>query len=233
MMMKVYFCIIHNIYRNKDTKMVTTVMNIIKSLLGKDMKYTNIGKAVEALHNFYRLMTHKEKPIYFYQIVLLYLNRDKIASTNYANIDSISTSAQKLKKYYNKNLNNEKIKLDDYVFDIHTHTSATTPLTNFAKTGANVVDEDNDFLNKDYKKIYDEYKELLDKYNNGDIVLDLPKKEDKKEDKTIPNKVKKSIKTDDKPTTKPKTYLKGGNMILIQYKRKNSILMMKRILMKS
>ena len=220
------FCIIHNIYRNKDTKMIATVITIIKSLLAKDMKYTNITKSVEALHNFYRLMTHKEKPIYFYQIVLLYLNRDKISSTNYANIDTITTSAQKIKKYYNKNLNNEKIKLDDYVFDIHTHTSTKTPLTNFAKTGANVVDEDTDYLNKDYKKIYDEYKELLDKYNNDNLTLDLPEKKDTKD---TPNKEEKSkdIKDDKskdeaeskeeksekqkpKQKSKPKSFVKGG-----------------------
>lgn len=239
------FCIIHNMYRNKDTKMITTTIGIIKGLLSKDHKYANLVKSVEALHNFYKLMTHKEKPIYFYQIVLLYLNRDKIVSANYA-IDEINTSPQKIKKYYEKHLKKEKIKLDDYVFDIHTHTSTETPLTNFAKTGANVVDEDTDFLNKDYKKIYDEYKELLDKYNGGKLVLDLPKnkelvkptqtsEEDTKEESEKPVKKKKpkqsTVKPDDnketetetKPVKKKPTYYNGVRMMNISIQTEKNI----------
>jgi hypothetical protein len=68
--------------------------------------------------------------------------------------------------YYKKNLENKLIKLDTYVFDMHTGHVSNEQFQKFAKESAFVLNENKIFYNKNYRMMYIGFKKILDEFNN-------------------------------------------------------------------
>ena len=60
------------------------------------------------------------------------------------------------------------MKIDNYVLDLHTRKMKWSPqcYENFAKVGAWICNENENFLNQDYREIYILLKKELDLYKN-------------------------------------------------------------------
>jgi hypothetical protein len=109
-------------------------------------------------------MTHREKPIYLYHAILLLVRRNEIDWESEPPESGIPMAV--VIKLYGDHLHGGKMKIDDYVLDIHTHGGKRGPdsMRKFAMEGAFVQNENEAFLNKDYRDIYILMKEELDCY---------------------------------------------------------------------
>jgi hypothetical protein len=111
-------------------------------------------------------MTHREKPIYLYHAVLLIVRRHGIDWTSQP--PSIDTPMADVEKLYGDHLVGGKMKIDNYVLDLHTKRLKWSPgcLEKFAKVGAYIRYENETFLDPEYREIYQLLKKELDLYHS-------------------------------------------------------------------
>jgi len=116
------------------------------------------------LEEFYKRMGHREKPIYLYHAVFLLVRRNEIDWDSEP--PGIDTPMAYVAKLYVDHLRGDKMKIDDYVHDIHTRGGKRGPdsMRKFAVEGAFVQNENKQFLNKEYRDIYILLKKELDLY---------------------------------------------------------------------
>ena len=116
-----------------------------------------------ALEFFYKKMTHEEKPIYLYNIILILLNKDKFCVED---ILKYTPSDAEIKDHKNIVIP-DSFELDDYVHDIHTGNKSKTSKTivDFANEGAYVKNECKTFAIPLYRKMYVRFKEILEIFN--------------------------------------------------------------------
>jgi hypothetical protein len=142
------------------------VWEILHQFIDQNREYEFVREQICALHRFYNKMTHKEKPIYLYHAVLLLVRRNEIDWD--FEPPAIDTPMVDVMKLYGDHLRGDKMKIDDYVHDIHTHGGKRGPdsMRKFAIEGAFVKNENDTFLNKEYREIYILLKKELDLYNS-------------------------------------------------------------------
>ena len=119
-----------------------------------------------ALNEFFKRMGHREKPIYLYHAVLVLTRRDEIDwSSNAPNIDTPMAYVTKL---YDDHLGGNKVKMDEYVLDLHTKKMKWNNqcLEKFALEGAYIKNQNDNFLHPEYREIYILLKKELDLYHS-------------------------------------------------------------------
>jgi hypothetical protein len=142
------------------------VWNILNHLIDRNSKYEFVRPVILSLQSFHKKMTHKEKPIYLYHAVLLMVRRNEI---DWSSRDPrVDTSIRTVNNIYLKHLRNGKMRVDDYVRDIHTRGGKRSAgdLNTFALEGALIKNENKAFLNKTYREIYKLFKQELDLYHS-------------------------------------------------------------------
>jgi hypothetical protein len=120
------------------------------------------------LKKWYDTMTHRERPVYFYHAVLLVVRRDQV-DWGLAE-PRIDTPWEEVRDLYQANLSGKQLALDPFVYDKHTGHKGRDSQSRFAHEGAAVVNEDRNFLNPDYRAIYNGLKERLDAYERGGLA---------------------------------------------------------------
>jgi hypothetical protein len=147
-------------------KYLKIVWEILHGFIDRNSEYEFVRDQVCALQEFYKRMTHKEKPIYLYHAVLLIVRRNEIDWTSRP--PQIDTTSEDVDKIYNDHLGNGKIEIDDYVLDLHTQRGKKGEdcLEKFALEGAFVKNENDNFLRQEYREIYILLKKELDRYYN-------------------------------------------------------------------
>jgi hypothetical protein len=142
------------------------VWDILHRFIDQNAEYEYVRQQICALEEFYKRMGHKEKPIYLYHAVLLLVRRNEIDWDSTA--PTIDTPMVDVMKLYGDHLRGVKMKIDDYVLDLHTHGGKKGPgsLKKFALEGAFIKNENYHFLNKEYREIYILLKAELDLYNS-------------------------------------------------------------------
>ena len=151
---------------NYKYRYLKIVWDILDRYIDRNSEYEFVRDQICALYEFYKKMTHKEKPIYLYHAVLLIVRRNEIEwASRPPQIDSTMNAAHKL---YSDHLLYGKMALDDYVMDLHTKRvkKSSNCMEKFALEGAFVTNENDKFLNKDYREIYILLKKELDRYNS-------------------------------------------------------------------
>ena len=145
-------------------KCVRVVWEILHCFIDQNREYEFVREQICALQELYKRMTHKEKPIYLYHAVLLIVRRNEIDWTSKP--PQIDTPMVDVDKLYSDHRRNGKIGMDDYVLDIHTRGVKRTAnsMQKFGLEGAFVKNENEKFLNKDYREIYLLLKKELDHY---------------------------------------------------------------------
>ena len=154
------------LHRIPKCKCVRVVWEILHRFIDQNSEYEFVREQICALQKFYKRMTHKEKPIYLYHAVLLIVRRNEI---DWSSIPpQIDTPLVDVNKLYSDHRSNGKIEMDDYVLDIHTRGVKRTAnsMQKFGLEGAFVKNENEKFLNKDYREIYILLKKELDFYYN-------------------------------------------------------------------
>jgi hypothetical protein len=134
----------------------------IKAIWELVFKHSQNKKVCEALQFFFYKMTHKEKWIYLYHAVLLILNKNKIDWTDDIEKKEIVPKEEEIRKYYDFNIARNKIEIDDFILDIHTGLKIKNGLFKFASEGALIIDENKQFLNEEYRKMYIDFKLMID-----------------------------------------------------------------------
>lgn len=147
-------------------KIAKIVWKLLYSFIDRKNEYEFVRDQICALEEFYKRMTHKEKPIYLYHAVLLIVRRKEIDWTSTP--PSINTEMTDINRLYREHLKNGRMKIDDYIMDLHTlgGKKVGNCLENFALEGALVKNENEKFLNKDYREIYIMVKKELDRFNS-------------------------------------------------------------------
>lgn len=134
----------------------------IKAIWEIVFKHSQNKKVCEALHYFFYKMTHKEKWIYLYQAVLLILYKNRIDWTDDIDKKEIVPNKEEIQAYYDFNIARNKIEIDDFILDIHTGIKIKNGLFKFASEGALIIDENKQFLNEEYRKMYIDFKLMID-----------------------------------------------------------------------
>ena len=137
---------------NKDY--VNSIWNIVTN-------NSPVKDVTDCLKFFFTKMTHREKWIYLYHAILLIVHR-KSVDFNETIKDEEELSIENIAEYYKKNLENQLIEIDDFVYDIHTGLKADNLKTKFALEGSIVVDENKKFFNKEYRELYIKFKKMMD-----------------------------------------------------------------------
>jgi hypothetical protein len=139
---------------------------ILHRFIDQHSEYEFLRETILALQKFYRKMTHKEKPIYLYHAVLLLVRRKEIDWTSQP--PSIDTPFADVENLYRDHLRGGKMKMDDYVLDLHTKKGKKGDhcLEKFALEGAYVENENDKFRREDYRELYIELKKELDRHRN-------------------------------------------------------------------
>jgi hypothetical protein len=147
-------------------KYMKLVWEILHCFIDQNSDYEFVREPICALHRFYLKMTHKEKPIYLYHAILLVVRRKEIGWNSRP--PAIDTPMAEVMKMYDDHLSERKMKIEDYVLDIHTHGGKRghDSMRKFALEGAFVKNENDQFLNKEYRDIYNLLKVELDILNN-------------------------------------------------------------------
>ena len=166
------FCWIRELYEaaqiNKVKEYIYTnlLWKILYGFIGRYREWEVIRGPISALHNFYRKMTHKEKPIYLLHAFLLIVRRNEIDWESVP--PGVDTPIDDIEKLYNDHVRNVKLKIDRFVMDMHTRGGKriANRLENFALEGAYVKNENVKFLNPDYRGVYVELKKELDRCRN-------------------------------------------------------------------
>jgi hypothetical protein len=147
-------------------KYVRMVWSVLHRFIDQHSEYEFVREALSALEFFFKDMGHKEKPIYLYHAVLLMVRRREIDWNSTA--PPVDTPMADVTKLYNDHLGGNKIKIDDYVLDLHTKRMKWSNhcLEKFALEGAYIKNENDNFLHREYRKIYSLLKKELDLYHS-------------------------------------------------------------------
>jgi hypothetical protein len=140
---------------------------VLHRFIDRDKEYAFVSEQIGALQEFYKRMTHQEKPIYLYHAVLLIVRRKEIDWTSKP--EPININMDYIDKLYSDHLSGVKVKIDDYVMDMHTRRGkkGNKCMENFALVGAKVKNVNDKLLNKEYREIYFLIGKELDCYNNS------------------------------------------------------------------
>jgi len=167
------------------------IKDIFLALLNMNA-FENFHNVIDILKYFYQKMTHKEKYIYLYHAILICLEKENLIN-DFNSIIRLKASTDECKDHFNC----KNIKLDSYVYDVHTGDKSKT-IVDFAQNGAKIKTEDEDltFANSLYRNMYNEFKEIL--MGNPDIKTPTNKKKNNvKKDSVKKDSVKKdSVKKD-------------------------------------
>ena len=150
----------------KEYNYSNLLWKILHGFIDRYREWEVIRGPISALNNFYRKMTHKEKPIYLLHAILLIVRRNEI---DWKSVPSaVDIPIDNIEKMYNGHVLNGKIKIDNFVADMHTRGGKriANRLENFALEGAYVKNENVKFLNPDYRGVYVELKKELDRCRN-------------------------------------------------------------------
>ncbi len=147
-------------------KYLKIVWEVLHRFIDHNSEYEFVRETICALQKFYTMMGHREKPIYLYHAVLLIVRRNEIDWNSTA--PPVDTPIADVMKLYADHLGNGKMKIDDYVLDLHTKRMKWSAhcLEKFAREGAYVKNENTNFLNPEYRDIYILLKKELDLYNS-------------------------------------------------------------------
>lgn len=145
---------------------VKLVWRILYGFIDRNAQYEFARKAICALEKFYKIMNHREKPIYLYHAVLLIVRRDEIDWQ--LKVPTIDTPETEVESLYEDHRSGPIMDMDDYVIDLHTRKMKWSPgcLERFALEGAYVKNEDARFVNPEYREIYVLLKQELDLYHS-------------------------------------------------------------------
>jgi hypothetical protein len=145
-------------------KYLRLVWEILHLFIDNNSEYEFVRETICALQKFHTRMTHKEKPIYLYHAVLLMVRRKEIDWNSTA--PTIDTPVADVVKLYRDHLGGGEMEIDDYVLDLHTKGGRrrADSLKKFALEGAYTENENDKFLNKEYRDIYILLKKKLDLY---------------------------------------------------------------------
>ena len=128
------------------------VWSVLHRFIDRHSEYEFVRETISALEWFFKRMGHREKPIYLYHAVLLLVRRDEIdwSSTDPA----IDTPIADVERLYRDHLAGEKMPMDDYILDIHTHGGKRSGncLENFALEGAYIENENVKFLRQNTER---------------------------------------------------------------------------------
>lgn len=162
------FIILRDVFLSKNDKESKYFMDKLWNLLNQLAKKISddIYLDIKSLNIIYKKMTHKEKFIYLYHAILLVIKHNDLIS-NYKDNCNIINNFYDINELYQDHINHKKIEIDDFIEDIHTKKKNELINHNghlkFAKEGAIVVNQDDRFLNKEYREIYIKLKEIIDK----------------------------------------------------------------------
>ena len=147
-------------------KYLRIVWNILHGFIDRNNEYESVRETIYALQEFFKRMTHREKPIYLYHAVLLMVRRKEIDWTSKA--PPIDTPIADVAKLYRDHLGGGKMEIDDYVLDLHTKEGKGGGhcLEKFALEGAYIKNQNDKFLNQEYREIYVSLKKELDLYKS-------------------------------------------------------------------
>jgi hypothetical protein len=147
-------------------KYLKIVWEVLHRFIDHNSEYEFVRETICALQKFYTMMGHREKPIYLYHAVLLLVRRNEIDWNSTA--PPVDTPIADVVKLYADHLGGGKMKIDDYVLDLHTKRMKWSAhcLEKFALEGAYVKNENTNFLNPEYREIYILLKKKLDLYNS-------------------------------------------------------------------
>lgn len=145
-------------------KYLKIVWDVLYGFIDQNSEYESVRETICALQEFYKRMTHREKPIYLYHAVLLMVRRKEIEWTSKAPI--IDTPIAEVEKLYRDHRGGGKREMDDYVLDLHTKKGKMSAncLEKFALEGALIKNQNDNFLHQDYRNIYISLKKELDIY---------------------------------------------------------------------
>ncbi|CAF2382758.1 unnamed protein product [Rotaria sp. Silwood2] len=150
--------------------------------------------SAQALAFFYKTLKHKEHYLYLYHAMAFIIYEDSIRKIDQQTNDLLDINVDQL---YKDHLNEgTKIELDSFVFD--RHTGAATSRSDFALEGAQVANECKELFIDKYRKMYNEFKTMMDN------------EEEKKPTTTTKRKTK---ETQEESTTKKKTKLNTHEQI--------------------
>jgi hypothetical protein len=146
-------------------KYLKIVWEILHQFIDRNSEYEFVRETIYALQKFYTRMGHREKPIYLYHAVLLIVRRNEIDWDSTA--PPVDTPIANVVKLYDDHLGGNKMKIDDYVLDLHTKRMkwSNQCLEKFALEGAYIKNENDHFLNQEYRDIYILLKKELDLYH--------------------------------------------------------------------
>jgi hypothetical protein len=146
-------------------KYLKIVWEILHRFIDENREYEFVREQIFALQEFYKRMGHREKPIYLYHAVLLMVRRNEIDWTSTA--PPVDTPIADVVKLYTDHFNHGRMKIDDYVLDLHTKKMkwSSQCLEKFAMEGAYIKNENDNFLNQEYREIYILLKQRLDLYH--------------------------------------------------------------------
>eukprot|EP01022_Parablepharisma_sp_SALTPOND_P005006 TRINITY_DN121465_c1_g1_i1.p1 TRINITY_DN121465_c1_g1~~TRINITY_DN121465_c1_g1_i1.p1 ORF type:complete len:705 (+),score=93.99 TRINITY_DN121465_c1_g1_i1:136-2115(+) len=123
--------------------------------------------SIKALKYFFDKLKHKERFIYLYHAILLIVvqpdkTKDPKDMKKYWERENYTHFIEMSEKMSKEHLHNPPIELDDFVYDIHTSSKAKPEgLVTFATEGTLVKDECKDYLDLEYRKLYVEFKQVL------------------------------------------------------------------------
>ena len=114
--------------------------------------------STKALAFFYKTLKHKEHYLYLYHAMAFIIYEDTIRQIDQriSFPDDINVD-QLYKDHFN---DKTVIELDSFVFD--RHTGVGTSRSDFAIEGAQVTNECKELLNEKYRKMYQEFKVMID-----------------------------------------------------------------------
>jgi hypothetical protein len=141
----------------------------IKAIWELVTKYSPNKGVCGALHYFFLKMTHKEKWIYLYHACLLIVNRNKIDWTCNLDLNEMIHQDEQNEKYYNFNMNKNKIEIDDFILDIHTGQKISNGRLKFASEGALIINENKIFYNQVYRRMYVDFKLMIDNLETSNL----------------------------------------------------------------
>ena len=142
------------------------IWDVLHRFIDRNSEYEFVRETISALQEFYKRMTHREKPIYLYHAVLLMVRRKEIDWTSKS--PAVDTPADEVEKLYRDHRGGGKMEMDDYVLDLHTKKGKRGDhcLEKFALEGAYIKNQNDNFLNKEYREIYISLKKELDFYKS-------------------------------------------------------------------
>jgi len=145
---------------------INIVWAILYRFIDQYSEYEFVRETISALQELFKRMGHREKPIYLYHAVLLLVRRNEIDWGSKA--PNIDTPVDDVERLYRDHFSGGKMPVDDYILDIHTRGGKRSGhcLEKFALEGAYIKNQNDNFLNREYREIYILLKKELDLYHS-------------------------------------------------------------------